>query len=117
MKKINKVTRRSFLRKSSLGLGLGVAGGSKFNSAFAGNIKPFDEKNRLPREVWIASLTIEGLHPKTYKEMIKKVLMRMDEVLVYQPDIVCLPESFPYSDMYNGIQTPANSSLRCRNNH
>lgn len=94
MYKINEVTRRNFLKKASLGLG--IIGISKFDKSFANSIKPVNKNNRLPREVWIASLSQGGLEAKNYKEMIKKVLNLMEEVVPYQPDIVCLPETFPF---------------------
>jgi len=51
---------------------------------------------RLPREVWIASLTLAGLEAKTIDELLKKVLQRMEETLPHGPDIICLPETFAY---------------------
>ncbi len=101
MKKGNKVSRRSFLQKSSLGVGIGMAGSSAFNIASAGNIKLVDRSSRLPREVWIASITLERLSAQTYEEMIEKVFARMENVLAYQPDIICLPELFATIKLYN----------------
>jgi beta-ureidopropionase len=89
------VTRRGFIQKASLGLGLGVLAGSGSAPAVAKSIAPVARQNRLPREVWIASLNQEGLRGcKNYKEVVKKAVHRMEQIAVYQPDIICLPEAF-----------------------
>lgn len=54
------------------------------------------EVKRLPREVWVASITLEDLEPESYQESIELILKRMEEVEHYQPDIVCLPEIAPF---------------------
>ena len=51
---------------------------------------------RLPREVWIASISQVGLAARDVDEMVGKMLDRMAEVVHYRPDIVCLPEAFPF---------------------
>ncbi len=98
MKQTIKLTRRSFLQRSSLGIGTGIIGSFHIKKSFAKNVKPVDKLNRLPREVWIAGLTHGGLEAQTYEEMLNKMLKRMEEVVPYQPDIVCLPESCSESD-------------------
>ena len=50
---------------------------------------------RPGREVWIASLTLEGIHGTSREEILRKVLERMDQVAGARPDLICLPESFP----------------------
>ena len=93
MKEKKKITRRGFIQKTSAGLGISILGASTFSLASEKSIKISE---RLPREVWIASLSLESLEAKTFEEMIKKVLKTMEEVVPYQPDIVCLPEIFPF---------------------
>ena len=102
MKKPSKLSRRGFLQKVSLGVGLGITGSSNFSSAFAKGIESADRSERLPREVWIASISQNRLEAKNYEEMIKKILKRMDEVVSFQPDIVCLPEAFPFVNLDTG---------------
>lgn len=89
------LSRRSFLKKSAA-VGLGMVGTSGLAVASHGRTKPIARSDRLPREVWIASVSLEGLEAKTSEEMINKVLKRMEETAPYQPDIVCLPEVFPF---------------------
>ena len=55
-----------------------------------------DSDTRLPREVWIASITQTGLHAKDSEEMVGKFLRRMESFVPMQPDIFCLPEAFPF---------------------
>jgi len=86
--------RRSFIKKSATGLG-GLAAahhslGSPNTSQFA------DKSGRLPREVWIATLTQQGIQGKNYEEIIRSTLSKMELFLPQQPDIFCLPETFHY---------------------
>jgi predicted amidohydrolase len=51
-------------------------------------------KDRLPREVWVAGVSLKGLWPtKTIGERMKDVLERMESVYSFEPDIICLPET------------------------
>jgi beta-ureidopropionase len=59
---------------------------------------PVRKENRLPREVWVAALSLKGLWPeKTIESRIKSVIERMERVYPYEPDIICLPETFQIS--------------------
>jgi beta-ureidopropionase len=59
---------------------------------------PVRKENRLPREVWVAALSLKGLWPeKTIENRIKAVIERMERVYPYEPDIICLPETFQIS--------------------
>jgi predicted amidohydrolase len=91
MSKNEEMMRRNFLKKTSAGIGLGVMGASISGSASEPNTT-----DRLPRDIWIASLTLEGLEAKTSEALTNKVLRRMEETLACKPDIICLPETFPY---------------------
>jgi beta-ureidopropionase len=56
------------------------------------------KEKRLPREVWVASLSLKGLWPeKTIEKRIKDMLERMEYVYPFEPDIICLPETFNVS--------------------
>lgn len=94
MKKNNRLTRRDFVRRVPLGLGMAVLAGSSSRSAAAKSIEPVARKDRLPREVWIASLTQEGLRGVNYEEVVIRAVKRMEEISVFRPDIICLPEAF-----------------------
>jgi len=50
--------------------------------------------NRLPREVWVAGISLKGLWPeKTMEKRMRDVLERMESVYAFEPDIICLPET------------------------
>jgi predicted amidohydrolase len=100
---INKknVSRRNFIRNSSLGLGAGSLnlGAGVFSvSSASGLIDKGHEDKRLPREICVASVDLKGLWPDTTRESrIKRILERMDEVVGLKPDLVCMPEMFDTS--------------------
>lgn len=53
---------------------------------------------RLPREVWVASISLKGLWPApTIEGRIKDFLERMENVYPFKPDIICLPETVQIS--------------------
>ncbi len=103
MKRI--LTRRNFLQKTSAGLGLVVLAGARNASAANPRFKPRPREERLPREVWIATISQNRMEAKNYEQMIRKMLARMEELVSYQPDIICLPEAFPFADLSTG-RTP-----------
>jgi beta-ureidopropionase len=50
--------------------------------------------NRLPREVWVAGISLKGLWPEeTIEKRMKKIVDRMESVFPFEPDIICLPET------------------------
>jgi len=73
-------------------------------TAYADN--PKSPANRLPGEVWIASITLMSRFGsphdtigKTVDERIERMLDRMEEVVPYQPDIICLSEVFTHTGL------------------
>ena len=55
--------------------------------------RPVKKENRLPREVWVAAISLKGLWPvDTINKRMKDVLERMESVYAFEPDIICLPE-------------------------
>ncbi|MEX2234808.1 MAG: carbon-nitrogen hydrolase family protein [Cyclobacteriaceae bacterium] len=91
MQNNENASRRDFLRKSSLGLGAGMAGVSLpvFKK------EPVAGNKKLPREVTVVSIDLVGLWPdKTTESRLKRMFARMDDVAGLQPDVVCLPELF-----------------------
>ena len=89
-----KLSRRNFLGKSTA-----TAGGIVTLGAFGTKIANADENStskRLPREVWIASVSQMGYRTETSEEMVDKVLVCLEQAIAYHPDIVCLPEVFPF---------------------
>lgn len=90
-------TRRELFRQASAGMALAVSAGPA-----AGQTAGPPSKSRLPREVWVASISQVGLSARDPDEMIKAVLARMEETVPYQPDIVCTPEVFAFSGVLSG---------------
>lgn len=95
-------TRRSFLQKASIGLGLGAWASCRGASAAAPAIQPKAKSKRLPREVWIASISQNGMQTRHHQQMINAMLARMEEVVSFEPDIICLPEVFPFANLSTG---------------
>jgi predicted amidohydrolase len=55
-------------------------------------------EKRLPREVWVASMSLKGLWPeKTIERRMKRVLERMENFFPFEPDVICLPETIQMS--------------------
>ncbi|MBK7711985.1 MAG: carbon-nitrogen hydrolase family protein [Bacteroidales bacterium] len=55
-------------------------------------------QTRLPREVCVASISLKGLWPeKSIEKRITDILERMERVYPFEPDIICLPETFQIS--------------------
>ena len=80
--------------------------------------KTIKKENRLPREVWVAGISLKGLWPeKTIEKRMKDVLERMENVYAFEPDIICLPETINISwvDELKTLQEVAPSpTLRTR---
>src|SRR5205085_6326676 len=53
---------------------------------------------KLPREICVATMDVKDYRPawpdKTRDARVKRMLVRMNEVISMHPDIVCLPELF-----------------------
>ena len=58
---------------------------------------------KLPRQVWIASLTQEGIQGSDIAAVVNSAIAKMERTIAhYQPDIVCLPEAFHVTGLPNG---------------
>jgi predicted amidohydrolase len=52
------------------------------------------KQNRLPREVWVAGISLKGLWPvDTIEKRMKDLLARMQSVYPFEPDVIVLPET------------------------
>ncbi len=91
-------TRRGFLQTTTAGIGLTILGTNKARGQVA-TVKPKARLQRLPREVWIATVSQNKMEAGSHREMSRKMLARMEEVLPYEPDIICLPEVFPFANL------------------
>ena len=99
MKKSKSVSRRDFIRKAALTASLTTLGAKP---VLLGNslVKFNPNQERLPREIWIATVSQEGLSADTSEKMIQTILAITEKSLVYRPDVICFPEVF----MTSGIR-------------
>lgn len=88
-------TRRDFLISSAAGVAFLA------NTRSPGNKENTDREISSPREIWAACVTNQHISPKTQDDNINEMLKRMEKVLPYQPDIVCLPETLPDARIRN----------------
>ncbi len=85
------VSRRIFLERSLITAGL-TSMGSKH---VFGQPNEFNwSQDRLPREVWIATVSQDQLSAETPEDMVQLILSILKKSLPYRPDVVCLPEVF-----------------------
>lgn len=92
------IARRNLLKTTALGLGLqmgSLIGAMGPQAEAATPIVSDSTRPRLPREVWLATVSCDGIEARDPDDMIAKMLVRMEEALPYKPDIICLPENFP----------------------
>lgn len=83
--------RRSFIKQSTQGIGGGLL---ILSSTTAARAEPVETRNK--RNIWVASLSLEGIRGKTGQDVASALIQRMNETLVTQPDLICLTETFPY---------------------
>ncbi len=95
-------TRRTFLQTATAGAGFAVLARATGGEAAEQGRPVRDKSSRLPREVWVASITQDGMQAGRYEQMIKAILVRMESVVPFQPDIICLPEVFPFANLDSG---------------
>lgn len=93
-------SRRRFVKSTSATLGAGLVGGvasGGASQAASPSHGPPHRPGRLPREVWVATVAQLGMQEGNYQEMSRSMLERMEQLVPLQPDIICLPELFPFS--------------------
>jgi beta-ureidopropionase len=110
MSERDQLSRRRFVRQTALSLGAPVAAGAGGAGAISEQRGPVPKGRRLPREVWIGSISLNGLRADTADEMTRKVLARMEEMVPFEPDIVCLPEALPFANVSTGFPPAAECS-------
>ena len=54
-----------------------------------------------PRQVNVATVSIMEMSATNSSDMVQKVLAVMEEIVPYQPDIICLPEIFAFAHIEN----------------
>ncbi len=95
----SNLSRRQFMGNASAGLVAATAG-------FPDSLQSSGDNRlqRLPREVWIGSVSLMGLTATDAKEMVEKALNLMQLMVPFNPDIICLPESFAFSHLKQSFQ-------------
>ena len=104
------VSRRTFLAKSSAGVGGGVAGIYAAHRSAPDTVAAEGSAggDRLPREVWVASMGQMNLQSgaKTPLDVGRAMIARMEEAMPTRPDIFCTPEVFPVVGLPGGVRPP-----------
>ncbi len=95
--KNEKVARRKFLKNAALTAGAVAAGSLGYAHGTPGIT--LKDNGRLPREVWIAGISQQDLTTQTYQQMADEIIRIMNTLVIYQPDIICLSEIFPTSNV------------------
>jgi beta-ureidopropionase len=94
-------SRRNFLKQAGLAASFATISGHTFGS---GGLPQKKEKiNKLAREVWIASISQMDLQTPNSQLMCDELVRITNNVFVYHPDIVCLPETFPISNINQNL--------------
>jgi len=88
------LSRRQFIQYTSVGA-VSAAGSIPYAADNSEGVKI----QRLPREVWIGSISLAGVSAIDSKQMIEKTLHLMEGMLTFKPDIICLPESFAFTHL------------------
>jgi len=97
------ISRRNFFEKSAATAGIVTLG--PISSVIASeNKKEQLEKN--PRKVWIASISQMKMNAPTSAEMVDQVIDSLNQITVYDPDIISLPEHFPWTGVEKRYTTP-----------
>ncbi len=95
MKNIN-FSRRNFIKKSAITTGMAAIAS---HGSYGISSETEERKEKLPREVWIAGISQMDLITNTPRLMVEEVTRIINDVVVYQPDFICLPEVFPTSNV------------------
>ena len=94
------ISRRSFIGKAAMTAGFAALGAE---STFGKTDESHTSQTELPREVWIATVSQQGMNEETPEKMVKSVFAVLEKSVVYRPDIICLPEIFMYSYLHSGM--------------
>ena len=89
------LSRRKFL--GNLSLGAAIAG--------LPHLPVPAENGRAPRQIKLGAVSIMDISANDASGMVQQVLAIMENIVPYQPDIICLPEIFAYANL-NGPTYP-----------
>ena len=88
---MKNASRRNFIRNA--GLSASALGLTSFSSPEP-QTQRMPPNARLPREVWVATLTTHNMEGQNCEQVIQAALGQMEQALPWSPDIICLPEVF-----------------------
>jgi len=89
-------SRRDFIKKTALGIGAVTLGA---NTTLLASEQSSKVTKKLPREVWIATISQHEIFTDTTDEMITEMLKLLKEIAPLNLDIIVLPEVFPFSNI------------------
>ena len=90
-------SRRNFLQSSAIGAG--IAWGAAASGSAEPSRRPAPRAQRLPREVWIATVSLDDTRAAHHREMTQILLNRMEAVAPFEPDVICLPETCVFANL------------------
>jgi beta-ureidopropionase len=90
------VTRRNFIKKTALGSTMAITGSYGIAKT---NLHNDNTTEKLPREVWVSCISQMGLQAETPELMVDTILGILGKLKIYQPDVICMPEVFPTSNI------------------
>ena len=90
--KSSSFSRRKFIKSAGLTAGLSAAAATTWPVQAT---EKQSTREKLPREIWVAGISQENLNTQTVQQMVDEVFRIAEDVLIYQPDVICLPELFP----------------------
>lgn len=94
--KSNFISRRKFLRETALTTGMASVSSLGLISCAKTGLSPGKNSGH---EVWIAGVSQLGLKANTADLICEKILGILKDVIIYQPDFICLPEAFPFENI------------------
>ncbi len=97
-------SRRDFLKKTALTAGLASVG----TIGFPSDLKKTEDtdKERPLKEVWIAGISQMDMKAETPQLMIDEITAIIEQIAVYKPDIIALPEAFAFTHVQQQLSLP-----------
>lgn len=80
----------------------GVSPGTPTEASEAPSRRDNGVSRRLPREVTIATVSQDRLKAASPEDMVRRMLQRCESAAATKPDLVCLPEVFPFAELDSG---------------
>ena len=86
------ISRRSFIEKAAITTAGLTALGS--GNAFGKTNESYESRSedKLPREVWIATVAQQGMNAANPEKMVQSLLAVIQKSISFHPDVICLPE-------------------------